>query len=108
MYKPGEALSGVVEGIVPFGAFIELPDGRKGLCHISKLGAGYVENVRDVVSEGQGVQVRVLRDEGQKIALALERASKRPLEPMIEKFLKDSRRQQGEYQANRTRRLGRQ
>ena len=105
-YRPGETLSGVVDGMAPYGAFIELPDGRTGLCHISKLGEGWIEHPSDVVTRGQGVTVKVLRDDGQKIALAMERSiSGKPLEPMLAKYIEKSRQRLNEYKVNRTRRL---
>jgi len=43
-----------------FGAFVSLSPGRDGLVHISQLSDERVENVTDVVKEGEMVKVKVL------------------------------------------------
>jgi polyribonucleotide nucleotidyltransferase len=63
MPERGERYLGTVVKIMPFGAFISLLPGKDGLLHISKLralaGGGRVENVEDVVSVGQKIQVEI-------------------------------------------------
>ena len=63
MPERGERYLGTVVKIMPFGAFISLLPGKDGLLHISKLrslaGGGRVENVEDVVSVGQKLQVEI-------------------------------------------------
>lgn len=62
-----------MEGFGRFGAFVRLGEaGRIGLAHISKLGGGYVRHPGDHFPEGERVTVRVLRDEGSRISLAME------------------------------------
>ena len=71
-YAVGEKYEGVVKKIVDFGAFVELPDGTDGLLHISKLSKDKrVENVSDVVKEGERVRVEILEFKGNKISLGL-------------------------------------
>ena len=43
----GNKLKGKVTGIKKFGAFVELPEGKSGLVHISEVADNYVENVED-------------------------------------------------------------
>jgi polyribonucleotide nucleotidyltransferase len=43
-----------------FGAFVELVPGTDGLVHISQLSETRVENVEDVVKEGDMVTVKVI------------------------------------------------
>lgn len=63
MPERGERYLGTVVKIMPFGAFISLLPGKDGLLHISKLrglaGGARVENVEDVVSVGQKIQVEI-------------------------------------------------
>ena len=54
--EPGQVFEGKVIKIMNFGAFVTLTPGRDGLVHISQLSEERVENVTDVVSEGQMVQ----------------------------------------------------
>jgi polyribonucleotide nucleotidyltransferase len=61
--EKGERYLGTVVKITPFGAFISLLPGKDGLLHISKLrslaGGARVENVEDVLSVGQKIQVEI-------------------------------------------------
>ena len=43
----GDVVEGKVTGITKFGAFIELPDGKVGLVHISEVADVYVNDVKD-------------------------------------------------------------
>jgi polyribonucleotide nucleotidyltransferase len=55
----GKTYTGPVKRIMDFGAFVEILPGKEGLVHISKLAATRVENVNDVVKEGQELTVVV-------------------------------------------------
>ena len=77
VFTPGEILRGKVKRTTSFGAFIELPGGVDGLLHISKLAAGRVDRVEDVVQEGDEVEVEVLSQKGHKIELALRQVLKK-------------------------------
>ena len=71
-YQVGEKYEGTVKKIVDFGAFVELPDGTDGLLHISKLSKDKrVDNVNDVLKEGDKVTVEILEFKGNKISLGL-------------------------------------
>jgi polyribonucleotide nucleotidyltransferase len=63
MPEVGERYVGTVVKTTTFGAFISLSPGKDGLLHISKMrqmvGGRRVENVEDVVSVGQKVQVEI-------------------------------------------------
>ena len=66
---------GKVKKIVDFGAFVEILPGTDGLVHISQLAPGHVKNVRDVLSEGDEVVVKVLEIDRQgKIKLSRKEA----------------------------------
>lgn len=74
----GKVLEGKVVSIVPFGAFVSLPDGETGLVHISEVAAAYVQNVSDYLKENQMVKVKVISvDEKGKISLSIKRRSRR-------------------------------
>jgi Predicted RNA binding protein (contains ribosomal protein S1 domain) len=47
----GEIVEGTVTGITNFGAFVELPDGKSGLVHISEVSHEYVEKVSDYLKK---------------------------------------------------------
>ncbi|SDO59871.1 S1 RNA-binding domain-containing protein [Alkalicoccus daliensis] len=70
--EAGGIYTGKVSSITKFGAFLDLPDGKRGLVHISELSDEYVKNVREIVAPGQEVKVQVLRiEEDGKIALSM-------------------------------------
>ncbi len=56
----GKVYQGVVKRIMDFGAFVEILPGTEGLCHISQLDFSRVEQVTDVVREGDEIPVMVL------------------------------------------------
>jgi len=70
----GSFHSGTVSRLAPFGAFVTLKEGVDGLIHISKLGAGKrINHPREVVKEGQAVEVQVeaVDATNRKLSLAL-------------------------------------
>ena len=56
----GKVYKGRVERIVEFGAFVNILPGKDGLVHISQIADRRIENVRDELTEGQEVAVKVL------------------------------------------------
>ncbi len=56
----GEIYDGIVKSITSFGAFVEIMPGKEGLLHISEINWERVENVEDVLSSGDKVQVKLL------------------------------------------------
>lgn len=56
----GSEIEGKVTGTTKFGAFVELPEGKVGLVHISQIADSYVTDVTKHVRIGDIVKVRVL------------------------------------------------
>lgn len=72
----GSVLEGKVTGITKFGAFVQLPNGKSGLVHISEVANTYVNDVHEHLSEGQTVKVKVIGvNEAGKINLSVKQAS---------------------------------
>ena len=66
----GDVYDGKVVRIMNFGAFVELPNGKEGMVHISKLSNKRVEKVEDVVKIGDEIEVEVIKiDEKGRIDL---------------------------------------
>ena len=61
----GQVYMGVVRRTAPFGAFVEILPGKEGLVHISKLDNKRIENVEDVVKEGDEILVKVVEIDNQ-------------------------------------------
>ncbi len=56
----GSYHTGIVSRLAAFGAFVTLKEGVDGLIHISKMGAGRrINHPREVLKEGQSVEVQV-------------------------------------------------
>ncbi len=78
MPERGERYLGTVVKVMPFGAFVSLLPGKDGLLHISKLRTlnkgNRVENVEDVLSVGQKVQVEIseIDDKGKLSLIPVE------------------------------------
>ena len=71
----GERFLGTVVKLATFGAFVSLSPGKDGLLHISEVrklaGGKRVENVEDVLSVGQKIQVEITKiDDRGKLSLA--------------------------------------
>ncbi|HHV99948.1 MAG TPA: S1 RNA-binding domain-containing protein [Clostridiaceae bacterium] len=109
----GNIVEGKVSGITSFGAFVQLPNGKIGLVHISEVADEYVKDVKAHLKENQSVKVKVISvDSNGKISLSIKKAqetksvtkSSRPIdidwgrenrdtmsfEERLAKFMKDS------------------
>lgn len=74
----GEIISGKVTGITKFGAFVSLPEGKSGLVHISEVDQSYVSDIRDHLTEGQEVKVKVIAiDDNGRVNLSIKRTQPR-------------------------------
>jgi polyribonucleotide nucleotidyltransferase len=70
--EPGTIYTGKVASVVDFGAFVTFMPGKDGLVHVSEIKNERVENVRDVLSEGQEVKVKLLEvDQRGKVRLSM-------------------------------------
>lgn len=109
----GSVVEGVVSGITDFGAFIQLPEGKTGLVHISEISKDYVSKVDEYLKKDQKVKVKVISESKEgKLSLSIRQAEpnkssvKKPenidwskqedkgkglsFEDKLSKFLKDS------------------
>src|SRR5213595_1683994 len=83
-YNVGDVLEGNVTKVVSFGAFVEIMDGVEGLVHISELAQHHVENPREVVTQGDTVNVRILEVDAdrRRLSLSLKRVDDgMPIQP---------------------------
>ena len=70
-YHESDVVEGRVTKVVTFGAFVEILPGVEGLVHISELAQHHVENPREVVSQGDPVNVLILEIDGDRRRLSL-------------------------------------
>jgi polyribonucleotide nucleotidyltransferase len=70
--EPGTIYTGKVASIVDFGAFVTFMPGKDGLVHVSEIRNERVENVREALSEGQEVKVKLIEvDQRGKVRLSM-------------------------------------
>lgn len=72
----GQSVQGKVVGIKPYGAFVEIDPEVSGLVHISKISKRYLkgeDQIREVVKEGDLVDVKILNieNESRKVSLSM-------------------------------------
>lgn len=87
--KTGDILTGTVQRLASFGAFVDI-GGVDGLVHISQVSYEHLDNVADVLSEGQEVKVKVLsidRD-AERISLSIKDTLPGPWAEIEEKATK--------------------
>lgn len=72
MTVPGTILEGKVESLMPYGAFVALPDGLSGLVHISQISQRRIKKPSEVLSVGDTVKVKVLNTNDNRISLSMK------------------------------------
>ena len=99
LVKIGTNYPGIVTGIVPFGAFVQVKAGKgakavelEGLVHISEISWEKVDDVRTILKEGQAVDVQVIGiDEATgKLALSVKKLSGDPWDNIVRDYPVDS------------------
>lgn len=85
--QEGQTRKGIVQRITDFGAFVDL-GGVDGLLHVSEMGWGRVSHPRDVVTEGDEIEVFVLAvdKERERISLGLKQLTPSPWENAPTKY----------------------
>ena len=80
-FEVGAILAGKITGITKFGAFVTVAPGKSGLVHISEIASTYVSDVRDHLTEGQDVTVKVIgMDKSGRMNLSIKSAAAAPAE----------------------------
>lgn len=72
MIVPGTVLSGTVESLQTYGAFVDLGDGLSGLVHISQICQKRIKKPSEVLKVGEQVKVKVLNTNDGKISLSIK------------------------------------
>jgi len=79
----GDVLTGTVEHIAPYGAFVRLENGQKAMIHISELSHNFVKKVEDGVSLSQQVTAKVIKiDDKGRIDLSIKAMQMRESRPV--------------------------
>ena len=76
----GSILSGTVDSLQSYGAFILLENGLSGLVHVSQICEKRIKSPADVLKTGEEVQVKVIGIKDGKISLSMKALSEEPEE----------------------------
>ena len=71
-YHVGDVVTGKVESLQPYGAFVELEDGISGPVHVSQISTQRIKHPSVVLKEGQEVKAKVISTENGKIGLSMK------------------------------------
>lgn len=76
-YQVGQLVSGTITKLASFGAFARVDDGIEGLVHVSELSDKRINHPKEVVKEGDTLQLRVIKIDSAKrrLGLSLKRAA---------------------------------
>lgn len=83
----GDTVSGVVTGVVDFGAFVNV-DGIEGLIHISEISWERVENPGDYVKVGDSVEAKIIAIDKDRLSLSMKQTQTDPWAKEAESFNK--------------------
>jgi polyribonucleotide nucleotidyltransferase len=71
----GQIYDGVVDGVVDFGAFVDIAPGVSGLVHVSEMSDEFVKDVHSIVKVGDKFKVKLLAiDDSGKMKLSKKKA----------------------------------
>ena len=71
--EEGETYKGKVKSIMPYGAFVGIAPNTDGLLHVSEISWERVENVEEVLKEGQEIEVKLISIDPKSGKLKLSR-----------------------------------
>ncbi|HEX9118887.1 MAG TPA: S1 RNA-binding domain-containing protein, partial [Anaerolineae bacterium] len=76
-YVVGQVVKATITKLTNFGAFAKIDEGIEGLIHISELANHRVNHPKEIVHEGDEVEVRVIRidSERRRVGLSMRQAS---------------------------------
>lgn len=83
--KVGDSISGVVTGVVDYGAFVNV-DGIEGLVHISEISWERVSNPGDYVKVGDTIEAKIISIDKDRLSLSMKQLTQDPWLDEVEKF----------------------
>jgi small subunit ribosomal protein S1 len=85
--KVGDTVSGVVTGVVDFGAFVNV-EGIEGLVHISEISWERVNNPSDYVKVGDTIEAKIIAIDKDRLSLSLKQLQEDPWMKEVDQFEK--------------------
>ena len=77
----GAVMTGTVDTLKPYGAFVTLENGLSGLLHISQISTQRIKHPGVVLKEGQEVRVKIISTADGKISLSMKALAEEDNEP---------------------------
>lgn len=71
----GTIVSGTVEKITPYGAFVTIGNDLSGLVHISQISEKRIKSPHEVIKEGDAVSVKIIDVKDGKVSLSIKAAA---------------------------------
>ncbi len=99
-YKPqiGDVFDSVVKTVMPYGVFVEFSGKRSGLVHVSELSYSRIENVEEVLKEGDEFKVKLIGFDPKTKKMKL---SRKALLPKPENYVERKERNGGDNRRRR-------
>ena len=79
----GTVMTGTVESLQNYGAFVRLEDGLSGLVHVSQISQKRVKSPKDVLNVGDEVKVKIIGIKDGKISLSMKALEEREEAPVL-------------------------
>jgi len=83
--KVGDAVNGVVTGVVDYGAFVNV-EGIEGLIHISEISWERVNNPGDYVKVGDQIEAKIIAIDKDRLSLSLKQLQEDPWLREVDQF----------------------
>lgn len=83
--KAGDTVSGVVTGVVDFGAFVNV-SGVEGLIHISEISWERVDDPGKFIKSGQNIEAKVIAIDNDRLSLSIKQLLEDPWLEEVSKF----------------------
>lgn len=88
--QTGIITTGVVEKIMPFGAFVNIGEELSGLVHISQICDKHIKSPNEVLKEGDEVTVKIMDVHDGKISLSMKAVNEKNEEEVLEDAVEDA------------------
>ena len=83
--KVGDEVSGVVTGVIDFGAFVNV-DGIEGLVHISEISWERVDDPKNYLKIGENIKAKIISIDKDRLSLSLKQMTNDPWLEQVKKF----------------------
>ncbi len=98
-FKVGDTVSGIVSGVVNFGAFVKFSpkageaevesdskESLEGLVHISELAWQLIEDPHEIIKTGEKVECKIIEIDGTRVSLSIRALKNDPWQKITEKY----------------------